>query len=91
MKIEDILSEVSKDGKIKAERINDNDIDIFIRKGEHYERILRIYPQSKTAEFLDIDEEWEELQSALEKDYKEFPGLLALTYYLNRNKYSITF
>ena len=93
MKIEDLLSEISKDGKIIFEKIEEDipEISISIKRENSYERVLRIYPKVKTAEFLDINEEWEELIWALEVYYKEFPGLRRITDYLNKEKYRINF
>jgi len=51
-----------------------------------------ISPKLRFAEFLDIAEDWEELQAALEEEYyRDFPEIKRLYDYMIRNKYDIVF
>ena len=77
--------------RIRLEKFGDNDIDVLIKRNGEYTRVLRIYPLGKFAEFLDIDDQWDELDGALESDYGEFPELLEIAHYLKREKYDIIF
>ena len=90
MTIDLVLNEISKNGKIKVVKTSE-EIGVSVMRGDYYERVLRIYPQFKTAEFLDINDEWDELQGALEEVYKEFPQLIILTRHLNNAGYDIIF
>ncbi len=90
MNLNDVLDHISKNKKIKIERVGDNDVRVFI-KIDGMTDILRIYPKTKTAEFLDIEEEWEELIGAVEAKYKNFSEIKVLVAYLNANKYDIIF
>ncbi len=89
MILEELLDEVSKSSQIKVDK-SDDEIDISIKDGEIFSRILRVYPQNKTAEFLDIEDVWDELHYALEDKYGTFPEVAKIADFLNQNKYSIT-
>lgn len=90
MNLDIVLKEISKNKKIKVKRVGDNDIQVFIEVDE-WRDVLRIYPKTKTAEFLDIEDEWEELLGAVEEKYKGLPEIRMLVDYLNENKYDIVF
>ncbi len=92
MSLQEVLDKISENGKVRVER-TDESVDVSIKEGGSsvYARILRIYPHSKSAEFLDIGDEWDELQGALKDEYGGFPELLFLTDYLNEEKYDIIF
>ncbi|MDO8528751.1 MAG: hypothetical protein Q7S06_02570 [Nanoarchaeota archaeon] len=85
MSLDEVLKEISKNKKISVERIDD-EIGISIEKEG---LILRIYPLHSTSEFLDIEDEWTELDFALKEKYPEFPELQVLVDYMNENYYDI--
>lgn len=90
MELDEILDKVTENKKITIKRIRDNDVQVFMEV-DGFIDILRIYPKTKTAEFLDIEDLWEELISAVEEKYKSLPEIRKLVDYLNENKYNITF
>jgi hypothetical protein len=86
MQLNQILREISNDGSLEVETL-ENEFSISTDRDR---RILRIYPGNKTAEFLDIEDEWDELKWALDEKYSEYPGLKILVEYLNDKFYDIT-
>jgi len=91
MSLQDLLSSVSEDGRVRVESIGENDLHVSVKDGDNYRLVLRIYPLGKTAEFLDIGGEWDELDGALEEDYREFPELLRMKRILDTLDYGIIF
>lgn len=90
MKLDDLLNEISKNKKITIKRIDKNDVLVFMEI-DGWTEVLRIYPETKTAEFLDIEDDWVELEGAVEERYKSLPEIKRLYDYLNENKYDIIF
>ncbi|MFZ1971041.1 MAG: hypothetical protein WAU65_02590 [Candidatus Nanoarchaeia archaeon] len=91
MSLHDLLSKIlgNNDG-ILINVKGSNDISIFVKEGGSYEPILTISPKDKTAEFVNIEEDWTEIQSALEKKHENYPELRALADYLTQEEYNIT-
>ncbi len=90
MQLDTLLSQISENKRITVKRVNENDVQVFIEVSGLPD-ILRIYPKTKKAEFLDIGDEWEELYGAVEEKYKDFPGIKKLVDYLNEEGYDISF
>ena len=86
MAIEEDLKIICEDSALEL-KIEDREISVSI----DHERILRIYPEGKTAEFLDIEDEWDELDIALKEKYPKFPRLKEVTDYLNGLDYHIIY
>jgi hypothetical protein len=90
MKLDDLLSEISKNKKITVNKIGRKVIRVLMEV-DGMRDVLMIYPETKSAEFLDLDAEWEELQAAVETEYKNLPEIKRLYNYLIENKYDIIF
>jgi len=87
MELSQILESLSKNKKVSIKNVRDDSILININGS-----VLMISPKLRFAEFLDIAEDWEELQSALEEEYyRDFPEIKRLYDYMIRNKYDIVF
>jgi len=87
MELSQILESLSKNKKVSVKNVKEDSILINLDGS-----VLVISPKLKFAEFLDIAEDWEELQAALEDEYyKDFPEIKRLYEYMVRNKYDIIF
>jgi len=87
MELSQILESLSKNKKVSIKNVRDDSILININGS-----VLMISPKLRFAEFLDIAEDWEELQAALEEEYyRDFPEIKRLYDYMIRNKYDIVF
>ncbi len=93
MTLIDLLNAIPKSDRVRIEEIDDNEIKVSVNNGSCYMRVLRIYSHGKSAEFLDIDDKWDELDGALEDDifYRKFPELLKIKRVLNSLDYHIMF
>ena len=85
MFIDTLIEQISRSDKVKVERIKD-EVRVSI-EGDGL--VLRIYPESKTAEFIDIEDEWYELKYALEEKYPQFPELESLRIGMSESGYRI--
>ncbi len=83
MEIEEILRIANGEG-IRCEQ-DGKEVKVFVERNLE----LRIYPQTKTAEFLEIDYEWDELKHAVRNRYSKHPEMVVLTDLLNAGGYEI--
>ena len=84
-KTSDLIEQISRSDKVKVERIKD-EVRVSI-DGDGL--VLKIYPERKTAEFIDIENEWDELKYALEEKYPKFPELEDLRKSMSERGYDI--
>ncbi len=86
--IERLLQEISANKGIRIETLRDEYV-ISVKENGNFDLILRIYLSGKTAEFIDIEDEWDELDYAIQDKYGKFPEIKRVVDYLNNNNYSI--
>lgn len=86
MELPQILELLSRNKKVLVRNIRED--NIMVKMGDS---VLMLYPKTKTAEFLDIPEEWDELPAILEGEYKDFPELKRLYDYMIKGRYQIIF
>ncbi len=83
MEIKEILK-IAKGKGIRCE-LDGKEVKVFVERNLE----LKIYPKTRTAEFLEIDYEWSELEHAVRNRYSEYPEMVVLTDLLNAGGYDI--
>ena len=91
MSLEEAIKNLSKNSNIEIDRDDKNgDISITLKR-INFKEIVRIYPEAKGAEFLDVNpkDEYIELLEAIKNRYWDFPQLIPLVDVMNSEGYDI--
>ena len=81
--LEDELKSLERSGRLKISNFDNGDFMVSLSVP-----ILRINYRDKFAEFLNLDiEEWDELDGAIDGEYKDFPEVKRLKSYLTKQGY----
>ena len=88
MAIDDVFDEI-RNPLVKIERVDVDKINVSAINGIFSNLILRIYPESRMAEFIDIEDKWDDLNPALKSKYPEIPELKKIVDFMNEENYGI--